>query len=248
MPVSQKHKCIFIHIPKNGGVSVENALDIFGDDELEDREKMYGQIKSGDLLNHRFPSPVLQHLRILDLRKIISEKNFNEFFKFAFVRNPWDRMVSLYHFNIPFIQKLEGVDREIPSFKDFLFNELNPFLRLEQYQFLSDDNGKIIMDFVGRFENINNDFRELCGKLGIPAVNLPHKNRINHKHYSEYYTEETKQFVAALFKNDIEIFGYKFEMSGWHKIKKQSAFYYRKNISEAPEFLFNKIKTILGKL
>ncbi len=228
MPVSKKHKCIFIHIPKNGGVSVEHALDMFGDDEQEDRERIYGRIRSADLMKYYFPSPVLQHLRIADLRKIIPVNIFNEYFKFVFIRNPWDRMVSLYNFNIPFLQKEKGQGHRMPSFEDFLANELNPFLRLQQCQYITDDSGRMIMDFVGRFENIDRDFLQLCGKLGISPVSLPHKNRIGHRHYSAYYTEETMRIVAEIFKDDIETFGYKFERSGSIKDARRRIFYYVK--------------------
>ena len=72
------------------------------------------------------------------------------------------------------------------------------------------ENGRIIVDFVGRFENLQEDWREICNCIGIAHIELPHVNRSERKDYREYYTEETRQIVAERFQKIIDKFGYEF--------------------------------------
>ena len=79
-------------------------------------------------------------------------------------------------------------------------------------EWITDDKGKVVVDFIGKYENFDEDWKIVCEKIGIKAK-LPHRNKSKHRHYSVYYTKEARQVIAERFKEDIKMFGYKFEKS-----------------------------------
>ena len=169
--VSHKDKVVFIHINRTGGVSVETA----------------------------FNKPLMDHKRPVDIIKIIGKEKWDDYFKFSFVRNPWDRLVSVY-----FNRKKWGVTA---NFNNWL-KSVSKSDWLVQLDWISDDN-QIIVDYVGRFETLSNSFIEVCNKIGT-RISLPHLNRTHHLHYSHYYNSDSVNMVEHLCKKDIDAFGYKF--------------------------------------
>lgn len=193
------HQCIFVHIPKCAGISIGRA--------------MFGEY-SGN------------HMNIATYQLIFSKSEFDAYFKFAFVRNTWDRLVSAF-----FFLKKGGIakrDREwaaanlneFDNFEDFVIGWITPenILTWEhfkpQYRYICDPHGKLQVDYVGRFERISRDFDYVCGQLGIEAK-LPHLNRTSkkRKHYQSYYSTETREIVAEVYRKDIEMFNYRFDGS-----------------------------------
>ena len=75
---------------------------------------------------------------------------------------------------------------------------------------LTNPNGKILVDFIGKFENLESDYDYICEKLNIKDHKLPHKNKSKRKNYREYYNDSTKQIIADWYKKDIDYFNYKF--------------------------------------
>ena len=224
--ISHKHKIIFIHIPKCAGSSIKNFL--FDYPKLDWREPNY------DLLYGWCPERKihLQHAtsnQLLDLG-LISKKTWKEYFKFAFIRNPYDRAYSDYLW----IQK----DRNIKGkFKDYitLSGDFKKILSdnsvkeyrgdhlIQQTEFF-DFNGFKKMDFIGRFENIHNDMNHLKEMLHINKRFDSHaKKSINKKtHYSYFYTNQRKQLVDKYFKSDVNFLDYTFtdKKRGIYKLKK----------------------------
>ena len=139
-------------------------------------------------------------------RRLWKPELYEDYFKWSVVRNPWDRLVSTYKNKAC---KGYGPWRNFKNltFSDFIINkeEIKDSHIIPQKNRLPDD-----IDFIGRFENYQEDFDIICDKIGIPRQQLPHKNKSKHKHYTEYYDDETRQIVAERYADDIEYFGYKF--------------------------------------
>ena len=218
--ISHKYKFIFIHVQRTGGRSIKAAIskfdreawDTIGHHQAESGKELYGA-----------------HLFARDVREHLGDEIWNSYFKFSIVRNPWDRLVSWYNkivINGPktnFPHKLWQYFREhATSFEAFLqctdviveaHGEARSFA-FNQIDHLGDSNGKILVDYVGRFEQLSESFAEISRRIGLPDVRLPVTHRVRHKHYSTYYSEETRRLVAERFQRDIDTFGYQFEKSG----------------------------------
>ena len=204
--INREHKFIFIHIPKNAGEAISEALGI---------KPLRSQ--------HEFKFETC----ILDKHETITEcmvlkKSIENYFRFSFVRNPWDRQVSMWsYFRKRNIQPVASVSFEyyikhqeamlIGAPERYLSNSQRKINVLyPQYFYISDWWGNNVVDFIGRFENLQNDFDTICDKIGIPRRTIPQKNSSNHKHYTEHYNTETREIVAEKYAKDIEYFGYKF--------------------------------------
>jgi hypothetical protein len=139
------------------------------------------------------------------------QKQFESYFKFGFVRNPWDRVVSLYE------RKEKGQLRDQMTFEQFVewiqyssATCIHSSPQRYQLDWFVDPNGKVLADFIGKFERLDEDWDFVAKKLRISET-LPHR-RANprDRHYTEYYTPQTRELIANKFKIDIEHFGYEF--------------------------------------
>ena len=198
MIVSHSHKFVFVKTPKTAGTSIVSAIRRFTDISL----------RNYDMGDHEKYYDIIQ-----------KNSKFENYFSFSFVRNPWDLRLSRYFYlkniEVPMKkQKGEVYDETIlqtDNFKDWCkIGSWFPADNEGQYSFMCNKNEEFSVDFVGRYENLTDDFNQICDTLNLKINILPSENTTKHKHYTEYYDEETKQIVAEKYAKDIEYFGYKF--------------------------------------
>lgn len=199
MAINIKYKTIFIHIPKTAGSSME--LKTFVGQEGKQTHWSLNMFKSQ-----------------------LRGKSSN-YFKWCFSRNPYDRLISSYHWGIK--NHKQRYLKDINSFNDFI-DKIDDFYDFEnptsvnqtrsgihvipQHVFVNDNICEL--DFIGKFENINEDFKKLCLKIEqhsgitIEDKTLPVKKKTNHKHWKEYYNKDIYQKINKLYKKDFDLFGY----------------------------------------
>lgn len=189
--IIHNHRCVFIHCQKCAGETIELALSGRAD-------KGY----KGD----PFEGSPEKHFSVKQYIEKYGEGIWRKYFTFSFVRNPWDRVISW----IKYRDKRYGIynnETDNSIIKRDLTRYYDP--SNSYFELLALDVPNTV-DFIGRFENLQRDFNIICDKIGIPHQKLPHHNKTNHKHYTEYYDDETRELVAKKYAKDIEYFGYKF--------------------------------------
>ncbi|GGA13492.1 sulfotransferase family 2 domain-containing protein [Okeania sp. KiyG1] len=228
MLISHKHKFIFVHVQKTAGQSVTETLK----KNVPDLEKLVTQHKHGSAITGR---------------DILGVDKWNEYYKFAFVRNPWDRLVSWYsmilgicldekmsqnysnynlwhkvvrnyrkyrYLNRPHNSKFYSyVLKNCNSFEDFIKNSHRDNMKnmRNQLDYLVDEEGNIIVDFIGKFESLGDDFNQLKSNLNLPHMELPHvTHKSKHRNYQEYYNDEIREIVQERYHQDIKYFNYNF--------------------------------------
>jgi Sulfotransferase family len=196
-------KCIFIHIPKTAGISICTNL---------------------------FENFDPRHITVGDYQVIFSKENFDNYFKFTFVRNPWERLYSAYNFlKKGGINKNDKVWAEqnlycFESFEDFVKKWVNKeniqsYIHFRpQYQFIClPFKNKPILDFLGFYENLQEDFSHVQMKiLGKADKNLTHHNKTSsnpQSDYRDFYSDKTKRIIAEVYREDIRMLGYNFDNS-----------------------------------
>lgn len=194
--ISHSLPCIFVHIPKCAGSSINQQLEL----------------KSVGFSGH---SPMSYH------------SEYPDYFSFTFVRNPYDRIVSAYKY----FRKLKEGHRwykrnsiisdaanqmdfkefvnHIPDFMNLMKREEGSFesgIHFQPFHYFIDQP----IDFIGRFEDIQQDYATILSHLKLPAKPLPKTNSTNNLNYQQLYIEETKKLVYNIYKEDIYKYNYQF--------------------------------------
>jgi hypothetical protein len=214
--ICREFGCIFVHIPKTAGQSIEHFfLNLLG---------MTWQERAPLLLRYN-ADPKLGPERLAHLTAseyvncgYLNRVEYASYYKFTFVRNPWDRLVSEY--------KYRNYGRSW-GFKEFVKKHLPaPGMSdayrhiMPQYEFIYDESGNLLVDFVGQFENLQSGFDLVCKEIGVGSRKLPHMNASTtpadlmsgrpRSHYTSFYDSEARALVSEMYAKDIELFNYKY--------------------------------------
>jgi hypothetical protein len=228
MIVSHAHKFIFLKTKKTAGTSIELALselcgpeDVISPLTAIDEAKRVGKRGAQNWKRHGWwdsPRPLFKrrwfkftaadygfynHMPAAEARALIDDKMWRSYFKFAFERNPWDRQVSFYH------HRYRG-ETEPPPFSRFMHQDRAA--RLNNYDIYAID-GTVAVDFVGRYESLEEDLRLALARVGIAAPELPRAKgtfRQTKVPYQQYYDDETREMVREWYAREIELLDYAF--------------------------------------
>lgn len=210
--ICHRHQCIFVEVPRTGSTSIRALL---GEPAVPHLNiwQIKQQIEGSSWFRSRLLSRAARLARTA-CAAITHDRPgvFESYFKFGFVRNPWDRAVSLFHRHC-----VAGVALE-QSFDQFVehlhFSSatcVHPVPHRYQLDWFVNPDGVVIMDFIGRFEHLARDWNSVASRIGLSGP-LPHLNRSSSdpRHYTEYFTARTRNLIAERFSVDIEYFGYEF--------------------------------------
>ncbi len=230
--ISHKHQCIFIHIPKCAGTSIESALGHMdnhvgrgGQDHRSIRmiEKPYITPKSLASKENIIELIKRQKHHYFDdvgndeNKSIITKKQYQDYFKFAIVRNPWARAFSWYK-NVV-IDKVHLNNHGITSdttFKEFLKQFVGQGMLKPQIYWIKNYAGAVPLDYIGRFENLSDEISEISNRLNLKNFSIPHKVKGRKGDYRSHYDEELHDIILNVYRDEIELFEYHFDVDA-HK-------------------------------
>jgi hypothetical protein len=203
MILNKKYNFLYVHIQKTAGTSISHKLF---------------ELDNTVLLNYAHS--------FIDS---IDYSTYNKFYKFCFVRNPFDRLVSWYNMMLH-----KGVHNDFSEYLLVNSKNFSEFINLtkiiyeknklewdgktpypksigfNQLDYVSDNEGNVLVDFIGRFENLNEDYDKIIEKIGVKNLPLPHLNKFEYKDYRTYYTDKDIEKVYKMYEKDIKYFGYEF--------------------------------------
>ncbi len=207
--IGQRTAFIFVHIPKNGGTSVTRALKPYalgpGQRLVQSAAR---RIKRDKSVDHYGLYPGGGHATASRIRDEIGGGRYDAAFSFAFVRNPWDRLLSIYSYAKGDARRANNALALDSDFETFLLNFVPPN-PLIQWEYVSNSDGEQIVDEIGRFETFSQDFSAICARLGIKS-DLPHRNASTRPKYRDAYSDAAREIVAEKCAEDIARFGYTF--------------------------------------
>lgn len=207
MIVSHAHRYIFFAVPKTATHSVREVLRASKDQDDWEQQVLFGE--------QSIPIPEIAqikhgHISARQIQSALSEEQWQTYYKFAFVRNPFDRFVSICAF----------LNRENPNFNDNSLTWMKmatqrPAFRQRilvrpQFEQLINESNEVAMDFLGRYESLQSSLDTILDHLKLQPIQLKVRNQSEHAAYQSYYDAELRDWVADFYKEDLERFDYSF--------------------------------------
>lgn len=210
MLISRKHNFLFVHVYKNAGMSVSKALSPFAVSKYQrETVRVLKQLNLPCPTNWD-PNPFDTHVTASDLVEVMGQSEFNSFFSFAFVRNPWDWLVSIYCYVLKKPDhRLHDHFIRLGTFQNYIAWQCEDGLP-PQKDFLFSRDDQQLVNFIGQFENLERDFKSVCTQVGV-SVELPKLNVSRQsRSFTEYYDERLVEMVREKYQPDIDLFDYQF--------------------------------------
>jgi len=205
-----RHGFWFVDIPRTSSSSIRSELGKkFG--------KAHGKINILET-EHAVKQIIIDHRTAIEMRDFIGQLKWGKLFTFSAVRNPWDRIFSIYHYR----KKKNDIPKQW-SFKDYVYQLEKATAKSEHFKYrgyrfgasdyILGEDGKIIVDFIARYENRDEDLKVIAKRLSLKNFGKLKIQSAKPKgaHYSEFYDLETQEIIRRLYFKDIELFDYKFE-------------------------------------
>ena len=214
--IRMDYEIIFVHIPKTAGNSISDAIRSFPIKKRSVIDRAVARIRPQKIIQ------LAKHAKASEIKEIVGNVVWYKFFSFCVVRNPWDTMVSSYFWWLeksqkwePFYKARKEIER-MEGFESFLMSKYGQDkinqITTDMWDYITDEKGKVIVDCIVRFENIQDGWKVICSRVGVHGYDLKMLNcsQRREKGYRKYYTEEMRDTIEHRFTKIIDRFGYKF--------------------------------------
>lgn len=205
MIISHSHKFISFAIPKTGTHAVRFALRPFLEPEDEEHVALFHHSK---LKTENFKQRKNGHISALEIKPHLSEEIWTGYYKFAFIRNPYERFVSACFFKHPLLAKEYTNVTKCRAYMKLLIqresNQTSLFFK-PQWDYIMDEKGNLLVDFIGRTENMDKDLKSIFSRLNLPFKYPKKINSSNHLPYRSYYDEELQALISHFYQKDFEL-------------------------------------------
>jgi hypothetical protein len=210
--ISHKHKFIYIKTRKTASTSIQILLGNYCDENDIMTPINLVSTEEGKLYNEKAVNyeGFQSHMSANQVMKKVGKETWKSYFKFSFERNPWDKVVSYY-------SHMKAIKKTDKTFEEWLITtEVDPLKQPINYPLYTIRSGlkrKVVLDYIGKYETLREDLEHILQKLNLPFLNLTKEKsnfRGKNKEYREFYNDKLKKIVEKNYKEEIDLFSYKF--------------------------------------